>query len=138
MLARDLSLAENFNEGAWAAMTVDSGRQTVACPHTDPGNLAFGWSCITSLGDFDPQEGGHLVLWDVNIVVTFPPGYVVFILSAVVLHSNTPISPTEHRYSMTQYSAAGLFRWVDNDIRSDKSIEQRASPEELENRTEKS
>jgi predicted 2-oxoglutarate/Fe(II)-dependent dioxygenase YbiX len=138
VLAHDPSLAENFDEGAWAAMTIDFGPQTVTRPHTDFDNLAYGWSCITSLGDFDPHKGGHLVLWDINMVVTFPPGCTVFIPSAVALHSNTPISPTEHRYSVTQYSAAGLFRWVDNDFRSDESREQQASAEELEKRMERS
>jgi hypothetical protein len=34
--------------------------------------------------------------------------------SAVLRHSNTAIQKGEERYSFTQYTAGGLFRWVDH------------------------
>jgi hypothetical protein len=46
--------------------------------------------------------------------------------------SNTLISPTECRYSVTHYNGAGLFRWVDNDFQPDKGRKQQASAEELQ------
>jgi predicted 2-oxoglutarate/Fe(II)-dependent dioxygenase YbiX len=134
MLAHDPSLVENFKNGAWATMTIHFDSQTVSCPHNDMDNLAYGWSCITALGNFDPHKGGHLVLWDVNMVVTFPPGSTVMIPSAVVLHSNTPISSAERRHTLIQHSPAGLFRWVDNDFQSDEARELQSSTEELQKR----
>ncbi|KIY61385.1 hypothetical protein CYLTODRAFT_447726 [Cylindrobasidium torrendii FP15055 ss-10] len=41
-------------------------------------------------------------------------GVTVFIPSALITHYNLPIAPGETRYSITQYSAGGLFRWVNN------------------------
>jgi hypothetical protein len=42
--------------------------------------------------------------------------------SAILRHSNVGIGPNERRYSFTQYSAAGLFRWVSNGFRSDLTV----------------
>ena len=55
-----------------------------------------------------------MVLWDLNLVIRFPPGSTIIIPSAMVRHSNTTIGPDEKRYSIAQYSAGGLFRWVAN------------------------
>lgn len=88
-------------------------------PHVDFGNLSWGWCAITALGKFDPDKGGHLVLWDLKYVVRFPPGSTIIIPSAMIRHSNTPIGTDETRYSYAQYSAGGLFRWVDNGFMKD-------------------
>ena len=77
-------------------------------------NLPFGWCAITALGPFDPTHGGHLVLWDLKIVIEFPPGSTILIPSATLRHSNMAIQPGEKRFSITQYTAGGLFRWVDH------------------------
>ncbi|KAJ7937906.1 hypothetical protein B0H13DRAFT_1580401, partial [Mycena leptocephala] len=61
---------------------------------------------------FDPDFGGHLVLWDLKLVIRFPPGATILIPSAIVRHSNVPIRPDERRCSFTQYTAGGLFRWI--------------------------
>lgn len=36
---------------------------------------------ITTLSDYDPKAGGHLVLWDLKLVIEFPPGSTILILS---------------------------------------------------------
>lgn len=58
------------------------------------------------------KAGQHLVLWDLKVVIEFPPGSTILIPSAALRHSNTAIAKGETRYSFTQYSAGGLFRWV--------------------------
>ncbi|KAJ7055502.1 hypothetical protein C8F01DRAFT_1211582 [Mycena amicta] len=83
---------------------------TVCAPHVDFGNLAWGWCAITALGRFNPNRGGHLILWDLRLVIRFPPGSTIFIPSALLLHSNSPIQAGETRSSFVQYSAGGLFR----------------------------
>ncbi len=67
---------------------------------------------VTALGDYDPERGGHIVLWELRMIIEFPPSSTILIPSAVVSHSNTDIQPGERRYSFTQYSAGGLFRWT--------------------------
>ncbi|KAE9382377.1 hypothetical protein BT96DRAFT_291081, partial [Gymnopus androsaceus JB14] len=97
-------------------------------------NLAFGWCAITALGNFDPDCGGHLVLWDLGLIIRFPPGSTILIPSALLTHSNIPISSNEIRYSIIQYSSAGLFRWVYNGFKSDKEFMECATKEEKEKR----
>ncbi|KAJ7673497.1 hypothetical protein B0H14DRAFT_2424000, partial [Mycena olivaceomarginata] len=46
------------------------------------------------------------------LIIRFPAGCSVLIPSAVVTPSNTPIQAGEERYSIIQYSAGALFRWV--------------------------
>jgi hypothetical protein len=60
------------------------------------------------------QAGGHLVLWDLQLIIEFPPGATILIPSALLRHSNTTIQKGEERYSFTQYTAGGPFRWVDH------------------------
>ena len=67
---------------------------------------------VTALGDFDPTVGGHLVLWDLKLGIEFPPGSTILLPSAIFRHSNLPIGKGQVRYSLTQYSAGGLFRWA--------------------------
>jgi hypothetical protein len=87
------------------------------------------------LGKFDPCRGGHLILWDLKLVIEFPPGSTILIPSATLRHSNVAIQPGETRYSFTQYTAGGLFRWVDHGFQSAKSylagLKNRQRPEEL-------
>ncbi|KAN0113573.1 hypothetical protein V8E52_007637, partial [Russula decolorans] len=50
------------------------GQQTTSFPHLDEKNLAQSWCSKTLLGDFSPNLGGHLVLWDFGLVIRFPAG----------------------------------------------------------------
>ncbi|KIY47958.1 hypothetical protein FISHEDRAFT_16875, partial [Fistulina hepatica ATCC 64428] len=113
LLAYDGSLTRNFAASVWASVALNFGPQTVTYRHRDSQNIPYGWCAITALGYFNHLLGGHLVLWDLKLVIQFPPGSTILIPSAVVEHSNTTIARHETRYSITQFSAGGLFRWVD-------------------------
>jgi hypothetical protein len=106
-------LRRNWPRTPWAAATVNFGPQTVCFKHADTGNLAYGWCAITALGKYDHTKGGHLILWDLGLVIKFPPGSTILIPSSAIHHSNARIQSGEQRYSVTQYSAGGIFRWVD-------------------------
>jgi len=95
-----------------AATTFNFGPQTATLPHKDLKNLSWGWCSVTSFGTYDPTKGGHLVLWDLNLVVEFPPYSTIFLPSAIVMHSNTGVGEDETRLTVTQYSSGGLFSWV--------------------------
>ncbi|PBK60382.1 hypothetical protein ARMSODRAFT_990951 [Armillaria solidipes] len=101
LLMHDISLVMNWTSCIFAAATFNFA------------NLPFGWCAITTLGRFDPRFGGHLVLWDLKLVLDFPPGSTILIPSAILRHSNTTIGRSERRYSFMQYTMGGLFRWVD-------------------------
>ncbi|KAJ7323312.1 hypothetical protein DFH08DRAFT_817883 [Mycena albidolilacea] len=105
-------------ERHFSACTFNLGPRTCALGHRDFANLAFGLCAITALGDFDYKTGSHLVLWDCKLVIEFPPGCTILIPSAAIYRSNIPIGRKEHRYSFTQYTARGLFRWVEHDFKT--------------------
>ncbi|KAF8131268.1 hypothetical protein K438DRAFT_1643274, partial [Mycena galopus ATCC 62051] len=90
--------------------------------HRDVCNLPFGWCAVQALGRFDPQAGGHLVLWDLRLVVEFPPGALILLPSATIAHSNIPVADDEERISFTQFTAGGLFRFVDNGFRTQAEL----------------
>lgn len=54
----------------------------------------------------------------------------MIIHSALIRHQNLPIQPGERRYSITQYSAGALFRYVGNGFRNDKDRLARATVQE--------
>ena len=74
LLGSNPKLRRNFNNSIWAAAAFNFGPQTCALRHRDFVNLPFGWCAVTALGDFDPTKGGHLVLWELDLVIEFPLG----------------------------------------------------------------
>ncbi|THU79338.1 hypothetical protein K435DRAFT_697978, partial [Dendrothele bispora CBS 962.96] len=129
-------LRRHFQTSVFGTCTVNFGPRTVSRPHRDGANLAFGWCAITALGNFDPNKGGHLILWDLGLVIRFPPGSTILIPSALIKHSNIPVQNGETRYSFVQYSAAGLFRWVYNGFKTDAEWESTSTPGERVQRDE--
>jgi hypothetical protein len=111
---RDPALEWNFSNSAFPSATINFGPEAVCFDHLDYFNKAIGWCDICSLGDYDPQKGGHLILFDIKRVIQFPPGSHILIPSALMRHGNTPIQKGEIRRGFTQYAAGALFRWVDN------------------------
>jgi len=131
-----LRVKRNYDGTAFAAITVNFGPRTVSIPHRDWANLSWGWCSISALGNFDPDKGGHMVLWDLGLIIRFPRGSSILIPSAMVRHSNASIGTTETRYSFAQYSASGLFRWVDNGFVTDEEWLSKSSTTEKEKREE--
>ena len=125
------SLKPAFKRSVFAATTYNLGPHTACFPHKDFYNLSFGMCAITALGNFDPKKGGHLVLWECGMVIEFPPGASILIPSAAITHSNVKVREGENRYSFTQYTAGGLFRWVENGFRTSKDLLDCLSPEGL-------
>ncbi|KAF8200835.1 hypothetical protein BJ912DRAFT_1019823 [Pholiota molesta] len=120
-----------FPSSIFAASTYNLGPRTVCFRHTDFANLAYGWCAVTALGSFNPKTSGHLVLWECGLVIEFPPGSTILLPSAIVSHCNLSIGASETRYSFTQYTAGGLFRWVENDFKTTVAYQASLSPAEL-------
>ncbi|KAG1721933.1 uncharacterized protein EDB91DRAFT_1256278 [Suillus paluster] len=110
------------------AATFNFGPTVVTLDHTDNLNFASGMCSITALGDYDPTMGGHLILFDLGLIVQFPPGSTIIIPSAILRHGNVPIASGEKRQSFTQYFAGGLIRWVDYGFQTEANFK-RESPE---------
>ena len=115
-------LKHNFKNSIYPAVTFNCGPATACLEHTDFGNVAGGLCAVTSLGNYNPKQGGHLVLFSLRLVVEFPPGSTIFLPSSTISHGNTPIQDGESRLSITQYCAGGLIRWVDYGFQAVKSL----------------
>ncbi|KAG1805994.1 uncharacterized protein BJ212DRAFT_1449499 [Suillus subaureus] len=94
----------------FAAATFNFGPATVTYGHMDNGNFASGMCSITALGNYDPTKGGHLILFDLGLVIEFPPRSTILIPSAILQHGNMLISSREKHLSFTQYFAGGLIK----------------------------
>jgi hypothetical protein len=77
---------------------------------------------ITAAGKFDHTKGGHLILPDLKIIIEFPSGCTLLLPSAILRHGNTPVRTGETRYSVTQYSAGGIFRWLEYGNRTEGEL----------------
>ncbi|KAF7970504.1 hypothetical protein HWV62_23825 [Athelia sp. TMB] len=113
-LPHDGTLRWNFNSSIFPCATINFGPQSICFDHIDNGNAAAGWCDIVGFGNYDPQKGGHLVLFDIKKIIVFPPGSHILIPSSIMRHGNTPVADNETRVGFTQYAAGGLFRWVEN------------------------
>ncbi|KAJ7084526.1 hypothetical protein B0H15DRAFT_748768, partial [Mycena belliarum] len=97
--------------------------------HRDIMNLPFGMCAVQALGRFDPTKGGHLVLWELKLLIEFPPGALILLPSATITHSNVPVQAGDQRTSFTQYTGGGLFRYVDNGFRTERELKAQDSVE---------
>ncbi|KAJ3963393.1 hypothetical protein EV361DRAFT_770502, partial [Lentinula raphanica] len=91
LLQKQPELQTPFPDTSFAAVTFNLGPRSYSPPHMDADNSASGWCADTAMGAFDPDKGGHLVLWDLGFVVRFPPGSTILFPSALITHSTIPI-----------------------------------------------
>ncbi|KAJ7834144.1 hypothetical protein B0H14DRAFT_2363952 [Mycena olivaceomarginata] len=115
-------LQRPFPKSVFSSAAFNFGPRVCTFKHRDVCNLPFGWCAIQSLGTFDATKGGHLVLWDLKLVVEFPAGALILLPSATLAHSNTPIEDGQERISFTQFTGGGLFRWIDNGGRTAEEL----------------
>lgn len=120
LLKHDPNLFLNFANGVWAAATFNFGPKTVCFKHKDCANLPHGWCGITALGNFNPNLGGHIIFWQLGLIIQFPPASSILVPSASVDHQNVPIGADERRYSFTQYTAGALFRWAEHGFQKEE------------------
>ncbi|KAJ7664350.1 hypothetical protein DFH06DRAFT_897559, partial [Mycena polygramma] len=79
-----------------------------------PSHQAGTWSIITSLGKYAALRGGHIILWDLGLVVTFPIGCTILLPTGLVRYSFVKVRPGERRYSLVQWAGAGIAHWFRN------------------------
>ncbi|KAJ7177350.1 hypothetical protein C8R43DRAFT_942621 [Mycena crocata] len=123
-------LRRNFPKSVFSCAAFNFGPSVWTYRHRDVLNLPFGWCAIQAAGPFDPEKGGHLVLWDLMLVIEFPPGALILLPSATITHSNVPVQDGDERVSFTQFTAGGIFRYVDNGFRTEGALA-KEDPEEF-------
>ncbi|VDC00429.1 unnamed protein product [Peniophora sp. CBMAI 1063] len=121
-----------FPRSVYPTACANCGPHTVCKAHRDKTNYPSCPCCVTALGNFKSEEGGHMVLPDIGIYVPFPPGASCLLSSAAMTHGNLSIQPGETRYSFTQYCVGGLMRAVAYDMKLAKNLsdEERARMDE--------
>ncbi|KAJ7796443.1 hypothetical protein B0H14DRAFT_3494845 [Mycena olivaceomarginata] len=122
LYARYTHLCRPFKNGIFSACTFNLGPRTCALGHRDFANLAFG--CAPS-----PPSG-------ISITRRAAISSYGTASSAAIYHSNIPIGRKEHRYSFTQYTAGGLFRWVEHDFKTEEEYFVSLSAEQAEEEKE--
>ena len=122
LLEKMPELRRIFHGSAFPTAAFNFGPNVWTYKHRDVMNCPFGWCAIQALGRFDPTKGGHLILWELGLVIEFPPGSLILIPSAMLTHSNTPVAEGDIRASFTQYCPGGLFRFVDYGFRKEEDL----------------
>ncbi|KAH9482317.1 hypothetical protein JR316_0004415 [Psilocybe cubensis] len=111
-----------FRRSIFPAAAFNLGPSVVTFRHRDMKNCPFGMCSIQALGKFDPTKGGHLIVWELGLIIKFPAGSTILLPSATLSHSNVTIGKDEERASFTQFCHGGLFRWVDYGFQTEKSL----------------
>jgi hypothetical protein len=101
-----------FGNSIFPTCTFNCGSRVVTMEHVDSTNVPFGLCAIFACGSYDSKKGGHLILFDLGLVIEFPPGSTILVPSGTLRHGNVAIRADEARQSFTQYCPGGLFRWV--------------------------
>jgi hypothetical protein len=115
-------LSRAFPKSAWPAATFNFAPRVVTAPHKDRANAPAIPCSITPSGSFNSELGGHLVLYELGLVIEFPAGSNILICSGSITHYNLPIADSESRASFTQYFAGGLARHVAYGYKVEKDL----------------
>lgn len=118
-----------FTKSVFSSATFNFGPNVWTYKHRDILNLPFGWCAVLALGLFDPTKGGHLVLWDLELIIEFPAGATILLPSATIAHSNIPVQAGDSRASFTQYTGGGLLRYIDNGFRTEAELQEEDAEE---------
>ncbi|KAJ7768413.1 hypothetical protein B0H16DRAFT_1308066, partial [Mycena metata] len=117
------NLEPNFPKSVFSAAAFNFGLNVWTFKHRDVLNAPFGMCAITTMGPFDATKGGHIILWELKLVIEFPAASTILIPSATITHSNLPVQGGDERASFTQYTGGGLMRYVDNGFRTEAELE---------------
>jgi hypothetical protein len=98
-----------FPKLVYPGLIINFGPCTVCHNHLDCTNVAGVPCTITALGNFDHHKGGHLVLFELKLIVPFPSGSTILLPSASLCHSNLGIQDGTTRMSMTQYCSGSFL-----------------------------
>ncbi|KAJ7601267.1 hypothetical protein DFH06DRAFT_1010621, partial [Mycena polygramma] len=126
----DSNLRREF-EGIFPAAEFDLG-ELGSAPRLQDRDLTHGWRALTALGNYDSRYGGDIILWDDGWVIRFPPGATILFPAAVMRYSFVDVLPGEKQYTFSQYSPAGLYRYITNGYKSDSAFERETSAREME------
>jgi hypothetical protein len=106
------TLRRAFAGSVYPAAAVNMARRGVSRLHRDGTNAPGAPCAITSAGHYDHTKGGHLILFELKLLIEFPVGSTILVPSGGISHANTDIQEGEIRHAIIQYIAGGLARWI--------------------------
>ncbi|KAK6974635.1 hypothetical protein R3P38DRAFT_2377648, partial [Favolaschia claudopus] len=89
-----------------------------------------GWNLLTALGKYRSFHGGHVIFWELGLVVQFPPGSHILLPAGLVHYSFVKVDTNETRFSLLQWAGAGVRRFLDNGRRLDMDFAAKATVNE--------
>ncbi|KAK7018524.1 hypothetical protein R3P38DRAFT_3200902 [Favolaschia claudopus] len=89
-----------------------------------------GWNILTALGKYKSFHGGHVIFWQLGLVVQFPPGSSILLPAGLINYSFVKVDPDETRFSLLQWAGGGVRRFLDNGGRLDMDFAAKATPNE--------
>jgi hypothetical protein len=95
------------------------------------------WSCLTALGKYAPMHGGHIIFWDLGLVVCFPPGATILFLAGLIRYSFVKVRQGEHRHAVLQWAGGGIACWLANGCRPDVEFAVHATRQEHDAREQR-
>ncbi|KAJ7847058.1 hypothetical protein B0H13DRAFT_1532904, partial [Mycena leptocephala] len=95
------------------------------------------WSSLSALGKYAHLHGGHIIFWDLGLVICFPPGATILFPAGLLRYSFVKVRAGEHRYAVLQWAGGGISRWLANGRLSDLDFAVKASKEEHTAREER-
>lgn len=131
LLYKHPDLKRNFLNSIFLAAAFNFGPHTCSKRHCDYANLPYSWCAAAALGNYNYTQGGHLVLWELGLILEFPPGSTILLPPVAIVHSNTPVATDKTRTSFAQFMAGGLFRWMVHGFQTDKEFYKGKKPEKL-------
>ena len=63
------SITNLFEGTAFVVASINFGSQTLSIPHLDLSNLAWALYTVTSLGKYNPNLEGHIILEELKLIV---------------------------------------------------------------------
>ncbi|KAJ6542988.1 hypothetical protein B0H19DRAFT_884226, partial [Mycena capillaripes] len=105
----------------FSAVTFEfGGPHLQTTPTGQPDHYEAGtWSVLTALRKYSHLHGGHIILWNLGLVVSFPPGATILIPTGIIRYSFVKVREGDHRYAVLQWAGAGITRWLANRRRTD-------------------
>ncbi|KAJ7106121.1 hypothetical protein C8R43DRAFT_963450 [Mycena crocata] len=91
---------------------------------------ALTWCALVALGKYRSERGGHIIFWDLGLVVAFPASSTILIPSGIIRYSFVKVREEDRRYSILQYAGSGIGRWFRNGMRSDMEFAVHTTKEE--------
>ncbi|KAK7023735.1 hypothetical protein R3P38DRAFT_2531780, partial [Favolaschia claudopus] len=133
MLQYDPDAVYPCETSVFSAITLElGGPHRILSPFGPQGRFdPFTWCIITSLGVYDFRLGGHIILWDIGWILTFPPGASILLPPGLVRYSFIKVQAHEWRYLLIQYAGSGIRRFFENGERTDGEFAADASRAEF-------